>query len=151
MLFKSSCFSILCRHFFFTAMLFVYGRILSQRLANTVTKDQFLYRLVSGLIKYHMAICYSLYIIGQSCFAILSSLWNLVFHYRQKWVVMSAYVIHLMLNLIQIAGFMWFILTLKKKMYKYQFGQYAWTHMILIVVFTQSSFTVANIFEGIFW
>ena len=50
-----------------------------------------------------------------------------------------------------IAGFMWFILTLKKKMYKYQFGQYAWTHMILIVVFTQSSFTVANIFEGIFW
>uniref|UniRef100_M4F0B3 Phosphatidate cytidylyltransferase n=1 Tax=Brassica campestris TaxID=3711 RepID=M4F0B3_BRACM len=81
-----------------------------QRLANTVTADQFLYRLVSGLIKYHMAICYLLYIIG----------------------------------------FMWFILTLKKKMYKYQFGQYAWTHMILIVVFTQSSFTVANIFEGIF-
>ncbi|KAG6420290.1 hypothetical protein SASPL_116813 [Salvia splendens] len=48
-------------------------------------------------------------------------------------------------------GFMWFILTLKKKMYKYQFSQYAWTHMILIVVFTQSAFTVANIFEGIFW
>ncbi|PKI37419.1 hypothetical protein CRG98_042205 [Punica granatum] len=46
---------------------------------------------------------------------------------------------------------MWFILTLKKKMYKYQFGQYAWTHMILIVVFVQSSFTVASIFEGIFW
>lgn len=53
--------------------------------------------------------------------------------------------------MLQISGFMWFILTLKKKMYKYQFGQYAWTHMILIVVFTQSSFTVANIFEGIFW
>ncbi|EEF31177.1 phosphatidate cytidylyltransferase, putative [Ricinus communis] len=49
------------------------------------------------------------------------------------------------------SGFMWFILTLKKKMYKYQFSQYAWTHMILIVVFTQSAFTVANIFEGIFW
>ncbi|KAF3454028.1 hypothetical protein FNV43_RR04473 [Rhamnella rubrinervis] len=50
-----------------------------------------------------------------------------------------------------IAGFMWFILTLTKKMCKYQFGQYAWTHMILIVVFTQSAFTVANIFEGMFW
>jgi phosphatidate cytidylyltransferase len=98
-------------HFFFTAMLFVYGRILSQRLSNTVTSDKFLYKLVSSLIKYQMVICYSLYI----------------------------------------AGFMWFILTLKKKMYKYQFGQYAWTHMILIVVFTQSAFTVANIFEGIFW
>lgn len=104
-------FRLLNWHFFFTAMLFVYGRILSQHLVNTVTSDKFFYKLVSGLIKYQMVICYFLYI----------------------------------------AGFMWFILTLKKKMYKYQFGQYAWTHMILIVVFTQSSFTVANIFEGIFW
>ncbi|PIN23166.1 CDP-diacylglycerol synthase [Handroanthus impetiginosus] len=98
-------------YFFFTAMLYVYGRILSQNLVNTVTSDKFFYRLVNGLIKYHMVICYLLYV----------------------------------------AGMMWFILTLKKKMYKYQFEQYAWTHMILIVVFTQSSFTVANIFEGIFW
>ncbi|PIA47067.1 hypothetical protein AQUCO_01400044v1 [Aquilegia coerulea] len=104
-------FRLLNWHFFFTAVLFVYGRILSQQLVNTVTSDHVLYKLVSGLIKYQMVICYFLYI----------------------------------------AGFMWFILTLKKKMYKYQFGQYAWTHMILIVVFTQSSFTVANIFEGIFW
>ncbi|KAE7995297.1 hypothetical protein FH972_000113 [Carpinus fangiana] len=104
-------FRLLNWHFFFTAMLFVYGRLLSQRLVNTITSDRFLYQLVSSLFKYHMAICYFLYI----------------------------------------AGFMWFILTLKKKMYKYQFGQYAWTHMILIVVFAQSSFTVANIFEGIFW
>ncbi|CAN6443217.1 unnamed protein product [Victoria cruziana] len=50
-----------------------------------------------------------------------------------------------------ISGFVWFILTLKMKMYKYQFGQFAWTHMILLVVFTQSAFTVANIFEGNFW
>ncbi|KAF7803819.1 phosphatidate cytidylyltransferase 1-like [Senna tora] len=104
-------FRLLNWHFFFTAMLFVYGRLLSQRLVNTVTSDKVLYKLVSSLVKYHMVICYSLYI----------------------------------------AGFMWFILTLKKKMYKYQFSQYAWTHMILISVFTQSSFTVANIFEGIFW
>ncbi|XP_019459596.1 PREDICTED: phosphatidate cytidylyltransferase 1-like [Lupinus angustifolius] len=98
-------------HFFFTAMLYVYGRILSQQLVNTVTSDKFFYRLVSNLIKYQMVICYFLYI----------------------------------------AGFVWFILSLRKRYYKYQFGQYAWTHMILIVVFTQSAFTVANIFEGIFW
>lgn len=104
-------FRLLNWHFFFTAMLFVYGRILSQRLVNTVTSDKVLYKVVSNLIKYHNVVCYFLYI----------------------------------------AGFVWFILTLKKKMYKYQFGQYAWTHMILIVVFTQSSFTVASIFEGIFW
>ncbi|GMJ10370.1 hypothetical protein like AT4G26770 [Hibiscus trionum] len=104
-------FRLLNWHFYFTAMLFVYGRILSHRLVNTVTSDKIFYRLVSKLIKYQMVICYFSYI----------------------------------------AGFMWFILTLKKKMYKYQFGQFAWTHMILIVVFTQSAFTVANIFEGIFW
>ncbi|XP_060187410.1 phosphatidate cytidylyltransferase 1 [Lycium barbarum] len=104
-------FRLLNWHFFFTAMLFVYGRMLSQRLVNTVTLDKVLYKLVSKFVKYHMVTCYFFYI----------------------------------------AGFMWFILTLKKKMYKYQFSQYAWTHMILIVVFTQSAFTVANIFEGIFW
>ncbi|KAE8702037.1 Phosphatidate cytidylyltransferase 1 [Hibiscus syriacus] len=104
-------FRILNWHFYFTAMLFVYGRILSHQLVNTVTLDKIFYRLVSKLIKYQMFIFYFLYI----------------------------------------AGVMWFILTLKKKMYKYQFGQFAWTHMILIVVFTQSAFTVANIFEGIFW
>ncbi|XP_020098871.1 phosphatidate cytidylyltransferase 1-like [Ananas comosus] len=104
-------FRLLNWHFFFTAMLFTYGRFLSRHLVNTVTSDSLLYKLVNGLIKYQMFICYFLYI----------------------------------------AGFVWFILTLKKKMYKYQFSQYAWTHMILLMVFAQSSFTVANIFEGIFW
>ncbi|MQL70524.1 hypothetical protein Taro_002853, partial [Colocasia esculenta] len=104
-------FRLLNWHFFFTAMVFVYGRFLSRQLVNTVTTDKLLYRLISGIIKYQMFICYFLYI----------------------------------------AGFVWFILTLKKKMYKYQFGQYAWTHMILFWVFAQSSFAVANIFEGIFW
>eukprot|EP00899_Mesostigma_viride_P026529 jgi/Mesvir1/7060/Mv09176-RA.1 len=50
-----------------------------------------------------------------------------------------------------ISGFVLFILGLKKRQYKYQFGQFAWTHMILFVVFVQSSFVVANIFEGLFW
>ncbi|KAE8725469.1 Phosphatidate cytidylyltransferase 1 [Hibiscus syriacus] len=103
-------FRLLNWHFYFTAILFVYGRILSHRIVNTVTSDKIFYRLVSRLIKYQMVICYFLYIAGVMCF----------------------------------------ILTLKK-MYKYQFGQFAWTHMILIVVFTQSAFTVANIFESIFW
>ncbi|EPS63973.1 phosphatidate cytidylyltransferase, partial [Genlisea aurea] len=98
-------------HFFFTAMLFVYGRILSHQLVNTITTGNIWYKLVGVFIKYHMVTCYFLYI----------------------------------------TGFIWFILSLKKRMYKYQFGQYAWTHMILIVVFAQSSFTVAIIFEGIFW
>ncbi|XP_020253010.1 phosphatidate cytidylyltransferase 1-like [Asparagus officinalis] len=55
-------FRILNWHFFFTAMLYTYGRFLSRHLVNTVTSDKFFYKLVSGLIKYHMFICYFLYI-----------------------------------------------------------------------------------------
>ena len=33
----------------------------------------------------------------------------------------------------------------------YQFGQFAWTHMILLVILLQSSFFVANIMEGLIW
>ena len=32
-----------------------------------------------------------------------------------------------------------------------QFGQFAWTHMILLVVLAQSSFFVANIMQGLIW
>eukprot|EP00882_Tetradesmus_deserticola_P023918 GHRQ01026096.1.p1 GENE.GHRQ01026096.1~~GHRQ01026096.1.p1 ORF type:complete len:236 (+),score=60.47 GHRQ01026096.1:314-1021(+) len=49
------------------------------------------------------------------------------------------------------AGFVMFVLSLKKGMYGYQFGQYAWTHMILLTIFVPSSFFVSNIFEGLIW
>jgi len=48
-------------------------------------------------------------------------------------------------------GFVAFVLTLNKGAYTYQFGQFAWTHMILMTVFLPSSFFVSNIFEGIIW
>jgi hypothetical protein len=46
---------------------------------------------------------------------------------------------------------MMFVLSLKRGMYLYQFGQYAWTHMILMIIFVPSSFFVSNIFEGLIW
>jgi hypothetical protein len=46
-------------------MLFTYGRFLSRQLVNTVTSDHLLYKVVSGLIKYQMFICYFLYITGR--------------------------------------------------------------------------------------
>jgi phosphatidate cytidylyltransferase len=58
-------FRLLNWHFFFTAMLFTYGRFLSRQLVNTVTSDHLLYKVVSGLIKYQMFICYFLYIAGK--------------------------------------------------------------------------------------
>ncbi|XP_024544214.1 phosphatidate cytidylyltransferase 1 [Selaginella moellendorffii] len=98
-------------YFFFTAMVYAYGRFLKKQFVNTISSDKILLMIFSGLIKYHTMICYLIYI----------------------------------------TGFVSFILTLKKRMYRQQFGEFAWTHMILFVVFAQSSFTVANIFEGIIW
>ncbi|KAK9823657.1 hypothetical protein WJX72_004460 [[Myrmecia] bisecta] len=49
------------------------------------------------------------------------------------------------------AGFVWFVLSLEKHFYIYQFGQFAWIHMILLVVFIPSSFFVSNIFDGLIW
>eukprot|EP00897_Mesotaenium_endlicherianum_P005999 jgi/Mesen1/5427/ME000027S04802 len=50
-----------------------------------------------------------------------------------------------------ITGFVWFILSLETGKYKAQFGQFAWTHMILLIVFFQSSFFLPNIFQGMIW
>ncbi len=43
------------------------------------------------------------------------------------------------------------MLSLERGYYLYQFGQFAWTHMILLVVFIPTSFFVSNIFDGLIW
>ncbi len=48
-------------------------------------------------------------------------------------------------------GMMLFVLNLKKGFYKFQFAQFAWTHMILILVVVQLHLAVHNIFEGLIW
>lgn len=62
------------RHFFITAMLYVYGRFLSKQLVKTINTDQMMSHLFKyGLIKYHMIICYSLYIAGNHADVLYSS------------------------------------------------------------------------------
>lgn len=56
---------VLCRRFFFiTAMVYVYGRFLSKQLVKTISSDKMLLLIFSGLIQYHMIICYFMYIAG---------------------------------------------------------------------------------------
>ena len=40
---------------------------------------------------------------------------------------------------------------LQKKKYMYQFGQFAWTHMILLIILLQSTCFIRNIMEGLIW
>ncbi|RHZ84449.1 hypothetical protein Glove_81g29 [Diversispora epigaea] len=48
-------------------------------------------------------------------------------------------------------GFVLFVGNLKKGHYKFQFTQFAWTHMTLLIVVCQSHFIINNIFEGLIW
>lgn len=48
-------------------------------------------------------------------------------------------------------GFVWFVLSLVKKYYMKQFSLFAWTHVALLIVVTQSYLIIKNIFEGLIW
>lgn len=50
------------------------------------------------------------------------------------------------------AGIVGFVMSLKKrKLYRYQFKQFAFCHMALIVVVFQSTFLAENVFNGLLW
>ncbi|KAI5964235.1 CDS1 [Candida pseudojiufengensis] len=50
-----------------------------------------------------------------------------------------------------IAGFIFFVWTLKKGFYKFQFAQLCVTHMTLLLVVFQAHLIIDNILNGIFW
>ncbi|EGG18938.1 CDP-diacylglycerol synthase [Cavenderia fasciculata] len=48
-------------------------------------------------------------------------------------------------------GFVSFIFTLRKGVYRYQFSQFTWILMILLMVVVQSNFIISNIYQGLIW
>ena len=48
-------------------------------------------------------------------------------------------------------GFVFFVFSLQKGHYKFQFTQFAWTHMALFLIVGQAHFVINNIFEGFIW
>ncbi|XP_022654608.1 phosphatidate cytidylyltransferase, photoreceptor-specific-like isoform X2 [Varroa jacobsoni] len=50
-----------------------------------------------------------------------------------------------------ITGFVWFVLSLVKKYYMRQFSLFAWTHVTLLIIVTQSYLILQNLFEGLIW
>jgi phosphatidate cytidylyltransferase len=46
---------------------------------------------------------------------------------------------------------LFFVLTLRKEVYRYQFSQFGWTHIGILLVVAQSSAISLNIYEGIVW
>ena len=50
-----------------------------------------------------------------------------------------------------VAGFVFFVGSLQKGHYRFQFTQFAWTHMALYLIVVQAHFIMNNIFEGMIW
>ncbi|XP_059096980.1 phosphatidate cytidylyltransferase, photoreceptor-specific-like isoform X1 [Tigriopus californicus] len=50
-----------------------------------------------------------------------------------------------------VSGFVWFVLSLVKRYYMRQFSLFAWTHVALLIVVTQSYLIIQNMFEGLIW
>jgi len=50
-----------------------------------------------------------------------------------------------------IGGFLFFVLTLKKGFYRYQFRQFGWAHICVVLIVGQTSAIMNNIFEGLVW
>ncbi|ODA82622.1 hypothetical protein RJ55_01130 [Drechmeria coniospora] len=53
--------------------------------------------------------------------------------------------------ILYVFGFVSFVATLKAGNYKFQFTNFAWTHMALYLIVVQAHFVMNNIFEGMIW
>lgn len=80
-----------------------------------------------------------------------------VIYYFKHIVVVDAFLLpfatqHRFVSFIlYIFGFVFFVASLKKGQYKFQFTQFAWTHMALYLVVVQAHFIMNNVFEGMIW
>ncbi|KAI0376291.1 phosphatidate cytidylyltransferase [Hypomontagnella monticulosa] len=50
-----------------------------------------------------------------------------------------------------VIGFVFFVANLKAGHLKFQFTNFAWTHMALYLIVVQAHFVMNNVFEGMFW
>jgi len=53
--------------------------------------------------------------------------------------------------LLYVFGFVFFVSTLKAGHLRFQFSQFAWTHMALFLILGQAHFIMNNVFDGLIW
>ncbi|CEJ80048.1 Putative Phosphatidate cytidylyltransferase [[Torrubiella] hemipterigena] len=53
--------------------------------------------------------------------------------------------------ILYVFGFVFFVASLQAGHYKFQFTNFAWTHMALYLIVVQAHFVMNNIFEGMIW
>lgn len=98
------------------------------------------------LLNWYFLISTLYFLDGQSIFVFFQEIHmstpSMMFMYRNHKLI--AYTLYL-------AGFIFFVYTLKKGFYKFQLAQLCATHMALLIVVFQSHLIIDNIFNGIIW
>jgi len=75
----------------------------------------------------------------------------LYFAIHHRFISAVLYLIGISSFYISNSGFVFFVMTLTPGSYTYQFTQFCWTHMTLLLVVFQAHFIVNSIFEGLIW
>ncbi|KAK4554007.1 phosphatidate cytidylyltransferase [Recurvomyces mirabilis] len=112
-------------YFLGTTMYFLYGESVIYYFKHIVLVD----RVLLPFATHHRFISFMLYVMGKS---------------------RAFLTIKLTTNKL-LSGFVFFVGSLQKGHYKFQFTQFAWTHMALYLIVVQAHFIMNNIFEGMIW
>ena len=112
-------------YFLGTAMYYLYGESVIYYFKHIVLVDKVLLPFAT----HHRFISFMLYVIG----------WSIPKHIGEP-----------RLTLLRL-GFVFFVGSLQKGHYRFQFTQFAWTHMALYLIVVQAHFVMNNIFEGMIW
>ncbi|RKP19151.1 phosphatidate cytidylyltransferase, partial [Rozella allomycis CSF55] len=102
--------------------------------------------LYLGIFEMYFLVCTNYFLYGESSVSIFKE----VFLLRRILSTLSAH--HRFISFtLYILGIVLFVLNLKKGHYRFQFSQFALTHMALLLVVFQSHFIINNIMEGLVW
>jgi phosphatidate cytidylyltransferase len=123
-------------------MYFLYGESVVYYFKHIVLLDKVLLPFAT----HHRFISFMLYVIGK--FAL-----NVVVRLSMAFELKAEAHIHILPHEANncLSGFVFFVTSLQKGHYKFQFTQFAWTHMALYLIVVQAHFVMNNIFEGMIW
>ncbi|KAL8640983.1 MAG: hypothetical protein Q9228_002156 [Teloschistes exilis] len=113
-------------YFLGTTMYFLYGESVIYYFKHIVLVD----RVLLPFATHHRFISFMLYVIGES-----------------RWLQLAVRGVTYRLGV----GFVFFVGSLQKGHYRFQFTQFAWTHMALYLINVQAHFIMNSIFEGMIW
>jgi len=97
-------------------------------------------------LSWYFLVCSNYFLYGE----MVSERFALLIHSEEHFMILAKY--HRFISLIgYLIGFILFVLSLVKGRYRIQFYMFGWTHVILLLLVTQSQLLIQNLLEGLIW